>query len=95
MKTKEFKRLFESCPKLVYLGIGKEDHINTPELAEVIEAIGGRAVIYSFGDLNGYLDFSEHMSSESIRKYLATKELADAYDRDIYDSTIINFWEDM
>ena len=103
MKTKEFKRLFESCPRLIYLGIDKEDHINTPELAEVIDAIGGRAVVYSFGDINGYLDFSTHISSESMTRYMATKDLVDACDQDMVDarehstesSTTLNTWHDL
>ena len=95
MKTKEFKRLFESCPKLIYLGIDKEDHINTPELAEVIDAIGGRAVVYSFGVINGYLDFSKHISSESMRRYMATKDLVDARDHSTDSSTTLNTWHDI
>ena len=95
-KTKELKKLVESFPKLVYLGIDiKEDHINTPELAEVIDTIGGRAVVYSFGDINGYLDFSKHISSESMRRYIATKDLVDARDHSTDSSTTLNTWHDL
>ena len=80
---------------MVYLGIDKEDHINTPEVAEVIDAIGGRAVVYSFGDINGYLDFSKHISSESMRRYIATKDLVDARDHSTDSSTTLNTWHDL
>ena len=100
LKRKELKRLVESFPKIMSLGIANEDQLSLYdfELAAIVEGLGGRMAIYNY-DEDDYLDVTSNLSSEAAlqnRKVIGILEADNDETKRNYchDNTNINLWED-